>query len=396
MIKLKNQVSMQNKSIVYLNYSPYENSGHILDYLIENYHRVYLFSIAFHPVGNRKSKNKLIIYGKGKIVREELLPYIEIPESLVLILIPIRSLINALQIIYKLVKIKREFGVIDIYFTVNAFTASLGRLLKRVGLVKHTVFWVWDYYPLEGVSLLSKIMRFIYWQFDKFATFSDKIVYLNHRIADVRKDAKVISRRKKITVIPIATGDKVKKKKKSFANIKLGFIGVLKQSQGIDMLLESAEEISSHFKKVTFEIIGSGPSEKEFTNRAKAIKTKNVKYNFYGLVSEKKFMQILSNSTIGVAPYSPDGGTVSKYTDPGKIKRYIEFNLPIITTDVIEFSSVIKKNKAGKIIEYGSRKDFVKAISEIIKNYDRYTNNISRLHDKYYYKAIYVDMFKGL
>ncbi len=381
-----------NKSIVYVNYCPYENSGHILHYLLENFSDVYLFAIAFHSLGSSKQLNKFTHYKDGKMLKDEHLFYMKVPQSLVFILIPIRSLMNAYQIVTKVLSIKKNNGPIDIYFTVNAYTATIGRLLKNAGVVKKSIFWVWDYYPLTFPSLIGKIMRLMYWQLDKYATFSDTVCYLHPRLAEIRKEKNVIPKNKKVTVVPIGTGEMLPIKKKSFGNIKIGFIGVLKKSQGLGMIVDSAYTLSKHFKKITFEIIGSGPDGDYFKSRVK--KNPHVTYNFYGLVDEKKFEQILYNATIGVSPYMQGEGTVSKYTDPGKPKRYIEFNLPVITTDVIEISSEIKKEHAGEIVTYEDYEGFAKAIEKVVKKYDTYIKGTRKIHKKYYYKNLYPRMFK--
>jgi glycosyltransferase involved in cell wall biosynthesis len=316
----------------------------------------------------------------------------KVRENLVFILIPIRSLINAFQIFIKTLSIRLRRGKIDCFFTVNAFTATIGRILKFLGVIENSTFWVWDYYPPEFPTLIGRTMRQLYWQFDKFATFSDRVFYLNHRMADVRKEKGVISKNKKTISVPIGMGELIPIKKKTFKNIKIGFIGVLKKSQGVGMLINASKTLSKEFKNITFEIIGSGPDEKIF--KADAKKNKGVKYNFYGLVSEKEFGRILSNCTIGASPYSPEHGTVSKYTDPGKPKRYIEFNLPVITTDVIEISHEIVKDRAGLIVEYENYDDLANAIKKIIKNYDTFVKGAIKFHKKYYYKDIYSVMFK--
>lgn len=379
-------------TIVYVNYSPYENSGHILDYLLENFSDVYLFVMAFHSLNGKKQLNRFVHYKNGKEVKAENLFYMKVPQNLVFILIPIRSTINAFQIFFKTLLIKKKHGKVDTFFTVNAFTATIGRIMKFFGIVEQSIFWVWDYYPLEFATFIGKLMRIMYWQFDKFATFSDKVFYLNHRMSDVRKERGVISKNRKTTSVPIGMGEVLRVKRKNFKNIKVGFIGVLKKSQGLGMLIESEEYLSKKFKKITFEIIGSGPDEKFFRSSVK--KNKNVKYNFYGLVPENKFRKILMDCTIGVSPYTPENSSVSRYTDPGKPKRYLEFNLPVITTDVIEISKEIAKTKAGIIVEYGNYKAFSEAIAKIIDNYDNYVKGAIKFHKRYYYKDIYSVLFK--
>jgi glycosyltransferase involved in cell wall biosynthesis len=381
-----------SKTIVYVNYSPYENSGHILDYLLENFQDVYLFVMAFHSLSGKKQLNRFVHYKNGKQVNEENLFYMKVPENFVFILIPIRSAMNALQIFTKTLSIRNSGNKIDYFFTVNAFTATIGRIMKFLGIVESSIFWVWDYYPPEFPTFVGRMMRLLYWQFDKFATYSDRVFYLNHRMADVRKERGVISKNKKTISVPIGMGDVIPIKNKNLNDIKIGFIGVLKKSQGVGMLIDAADYLSKSFKKVTFEIIGSGPDEKIFKSSVK--KNKNIKYNFYGLVSEKEFAKILSNCTIGASPYSPEHGTVSKYTDPGKPKRYMEFNLPVITTDVIEISKEIVHDKAGVIIKYEDYKDLGDAINKIIGKYDSYVKGALKFHKKYYYRDIYNVMFK--
>lgn len=382
---------MIKKSIVYINYSPYENSGHILDYLIENFEKVYLFTIAFHVLNRSNALNRFSIYEKGKLIKTEYLYCMKIPQSLVFFLMPVRSLINFFQIVSTIRSIKSKDKTIDIFFTVNAFIATIGRILKKLNLVKTTIFWVWDYYPIKNTSLSVKIMRLIYWQLDKFSTFSDRVIYLHQRLIDVRKNIGLTDKDKQQIVVPIGTGNILPIKAKNLENIKLGFIGVLKKSQGLDMLLDSSLILSKHFKNLSIEIIGSGPDENIFKNKVK--KSSHIRYNFYGFVSEEKIKDILYNCTIGIAPYMPSYNTSSKYTDPGKLKLYTEFNLPIITTDVVEISKELAGNGCGEIIKYGDSEALAKAIKKIINNYDTYTKNVISLHGKYYYKEIYKSIF---
>jgi len=382
---------MNKKSIIYVNYSPYENSGHILDYLIEHFEHVFLFSLAFHPLKGKKSVNRLTIYSKSKITTDENLFYLDIAEKFSFFLLPLRSMLNFLQIIYKIFLIRKIYGKVDFFFTVNAFTATIGRVLKYIGFVRSSIFWVWDFYPFNHPKVTFRIMRWLYWQFDIFATFSDRVFYLNHRLRDVRVTYGILSPNSPFTTIPIGTGPHLPIKTKNNKKIKIGFIGVLKKSQGIDMLIQSGPLLSKHFDDITFEIIGSGPDGEEFRKNAKQYK--NVHYNFYGYVSDEEFKNILYNCTIGISPYSPEEGTVSKYTDPGKPKRYIEFNLPIITTDVIELSKDIVAAGAGEVIKYGDTAGFVRALKKIMANYNHYSKSAQLLNKKYFYNSIYPQMF---
>src|SRR5689334_1246035 len=142
----------KNKSVVYANYTPYENSGHILDFLKENFSDVYLFSIGFHNLGDSVKYNKLTHYHNGRRKNEKNFYYMHVPQSLVFVLYPVRSTMNMLQIIYETYLIYKKRKAVDVFFSVNAFVVWIGMFLKVFGIVKKTVFWVWDYYPVKSES----------------------------------------------------------------------------------------------------------------------------------------------------------------------------------------------------------------------------------------------------
>lgn len=382
---------MSNKSIIYVNYSPYENSGHMLDYILENFEWVFLFVIAFHPLNGKRNLNRYVVYHHGRQILEQDLYYMTVPQRLVFFLIPVRSTMNIIQILWKSFLIFLKHGRVDIFLSVNAFTSCFGMFLKLIGIVKHTVFWVWDYYPIHHPSKVICIMRWMYWQLDKLATFSDRTAFLTHRLADTRIDAGVISKNFKYLIVPIAMGHILPVRQKKLSKIKIGFIGVLKKSQGLDMLFDCSDKLFNEFgKKISFEIIGSGPDEKYFKQRAR---TSPVKCNFYGLVSDKEFKNILYNCTLGIAPYTPEDSNVSRYGDPGKVKRYLELNLPSITTNVFEFSHELKKRNAGIVVKYNTASDLISAIKRIQKKYDYYVKNVINLHKDLRYVEIYRKMF---
>ncbi len=389
----KDKSDFSVKKVFYVNYFPYDNSGKILDYLRENNKYVFLFLAGFYKIGNKKKINKLAIYKDGILEKETPFYEFSISQKLLFFLLPLKSILTFVQIFWAFASVYIRYGKIDIYFTVNAFPATIGILLKKVGLVKNTLFWVWDYYPFNHEKKIVVLMRRVYWQFDKFATlFSDNTFFLHKRMILPRKRENIIPKLGIYKVVPIATGEanfnsnmKVHDKK-----IKIGFIGVLKKSQGLDIIFDNQEVIHKNFPNISFEIIGSGPEELYFKRRAK---NSPLSVKFYGYVEESQFEKILKNCHIGIAPYMPEPGTVSFYTDPGKPKRYINFGLPVITTNIIEFSNVIKKHKAGIVIDYYSSIQLVAAIKKIMSNYKKYQLNAVELNNKFYYKKIYPTMF---
>lgn len=383
---------MKDKKIVYVNYSPYENQGNILDFLIEEYKYVFLFSIGHHNLGKKQKTNKITVYENKKIIKNIHLFLLHTSSQFVFTIIPFRSLINFIQITWQCKRLEKEYGNLDIYFTVNGFTAWVGLVLRRLGLVDMTIYWVCDYYPIFHKSKMIQTMRWLYWQFDKRTSTSDILAFHNNRIVDVWKKNNVLSQDYNATLIPIATAKTVSiNKNKNNEKIRLCFLGVLKKSMGLDYIFDSANVLSKNFPGLVIEIIGPGPDKEYFK---KIAKRSHVTCNFYGYLSEEEVEKVISRSTIGIAPYMPDPTQVSYYADSAKMKKYISLGLPIIATKVHEFSEEVERYNAGIIVKYGDSQQLVNAIKEINANYDSMLENVMELNNKYYYKNIYRKMFE--
>lgn len=379
----------KRKSIIYVNYSPYENSGKILDFLLENFNYVFLFSLDFHKVKQGKRLNELLIFHKGKLIKEESLIRFPSTKRLVFVMLPLISAINFMQILFLIYQLKKRYGKIDIYFTVNGFTAWIGYVAKKIKLVGKTVFWVWDYYPPRHKDKVIMLMRRIYLLFDAISLHSDKVVFINKKIFDLHKANGLLPENKKFSIVPIGTD--------SFSNITIkdknpviGFIGVIKKSQGLSEVFNSAENIIKAFPKAKFEIIGSGPDEDYFKSQAR---NSPLPTTFHGYLEGESFNKVLSQCNIGVATYLPDSSNVSHFGDPGKVKRYLALGLPVIITDIFEFSKEINDSKAGVIIQPKKPEKLVEAIRKIMSDYESYQTNALNLAKKYYYKKIYPEIF---
>lgn len=378
------------KSIIYVNYSPYENSGKILDYILENFENVFLFSIGFYNLKNKKNYNNLSIYKNGKLQKTYSLFQLPIFSKFVFFFIPIRSAITFLEIIFYSIWLKITFKKIDIYFTVNAFTAWIGSLLKAIGVIEKTIFWVWDYYPPIHENKIVMLMRYIYWKFDKISSHSDQVAFVNRRLLDLRKDIGIFQKNAQYPIVPIGTDKRPYVSKKNIQNIIFGFIGVLKKSQGLGIVFDNADMLLKEFGNIGYEIVGSGPDEDYFKEKAKI---SNIHAKFYGHLEGESFNDVLRKCTIGIATYIPDVSNVSHYGDPGKIKRYLTLGIPVITTDILEISEEIEESGAGAIIDYNNPSTLVDAVKKILERYSLYSKNAHKLSQKFYYRKIYPHMF---
>lgn len=385
----------KNRSILYVNYAPYENSGRILDFLRDNFELVFLFSIGFYSLTNdqqARTSNYIHVYRGRTLERAIILFEIPGPSWLAFYLLPIRSAIHFCQLLFHALLLRVRFGKIDVSLNVNAFTAWIGLLLKAIGLVRKTVFWVYDYYPPTSDRAIVTITRKIYWQFDKMGPYSDRLVFVNRRMMDVWKTRGLIPHHRDYPIVtigtdPVAHGDK----KPSFV---FGFLGVVKKSQGLDLMFDNARVLLEHFPGAQLEVVGSGPDEDYFKQRAKE---SPLPTTFHGYLEGDSFDRVLEQCAIGFATYVPHASNVSYYGDPGKIKRYLSLGLPVIATNVFgDFSKEIIRFRAGEIVGYDDPTELIEAIKRILNDYSNYSNNAITLSQQYYYKDIYPDLFRGI
>ena len=377
-------------SIVYVNFAPYDNAGKILDFLVANFSLVVHFSFDFHKLNRKHSSNIICVYKNGRVLDAIPLIQIKTPESLLFITLPFRALLIAFIIFFYLFLLQKKYGRFYYYFTVNAYTAWIGNVCRRLDMVKKTIFWLWDYYPPGNSDWKVRIASYLYRRFDKIAAFSsNKIFFLSKRLEELRRSHGGLSPNQKYEIIPIATDPKKYRMKKPKI---IGHFGVLKKNQGLDYLFDSLRLLARAKMTFKFEIVGSGPDEEYFKNRAKEF-GKSVR--FYGFIEdESKLQKIVSKWRVGLALYMPGEKNVSYWTDPSKIKYYLSQGVPTITTNVISFAKEVMSHNAGIIVPYGDKKALIASIETMINNYKKYGDNAYMLAKKYNYLTLYPRFFK--
>jgi len=106
------------------------------------------------------------------------------------------------------------------------------------------------------------------------------------------------------------------------------FLGHLVARQGVGTLLDALSTLGD----VEAEVIGTGPLETELREHAKRA---GLHVNFHGYVADhRKVEELLSRSSVAVAPYARTDATFTRYADPGKLKAYLAAGLPGVLTDV--------------------------------------------------------------
>ena len=380
-----------NQSVLYVNFAQYDNAGRILDYLVTNFTIVAHFSFDHLRLKSGRKTNFLKVYNHGKLIEEVTLRNIRLKPLLQFPTLPIVAFMMVYQTLFHAWRLSRHFGPFSYFFTVNAFSALIGISTKLLGFSQKTVYWVWDFFPLTFPDWRIRLIRKIYWQWDKLALrFSDHVVFTNKRLQTMILKTRHVGHSQKYSIVPVGTRVYAARKIRPTQKITVGFLGMLKTNQGLDLIIDSAPLLKQKFPGVRIDIIGSGPEEEFFLEKTKPY---NDMIRFYGFIkNDDDVMRIVRRWAIGLAPYVLGASNESYWGDPSKIKTYLGAGIPVITTNVSYFTSEIIQNRAGIVIPYTTN-DLVRAVRTILKDPTGYAFRAHALGKAYAYEKLYPNLF---
>lgn len=287
----------------------------------------------------------------------------------------------------------------DLYIAVDSPYPFSGLVLRKLRLVKRVFSIIGDHFPLQERITLNACFSWFYGLADELAqNNSEAVWYFTFRLIDINRKEGVI-KNEHITrlVVPIGI-DLENRKNESESAIErtsIGYIGRLNEEIGLELILEAMEDIVTAVPDATLKIIGSGDNEQslKLMVREKGLDGSVV---FYGFMSDRdKAKEILSRCAVSVAPYVPGVAYSIQYTDPAKVKEYIECCTPVIMTKVPELACEIEEKKAGFATGY-DKEEMVNAILKLLTDdelWHEYRENISQLAERYDYTKIYDKAF---
>ncbi|HMS22630.1 MAG TPA: glycosyltransferase [Candidatus Levybacteria bacterium] len=240
------------------------------------------------------------------------------------------------------------------------------------------ILWLGDYYPQKSI--------FIYLH-NIFIDYLNKnlqyVLYISPPLSRLYESKR---RNKKYTkVIQLGMENEKITYKKNKSKIKLGFIGILRNQQGIELAFSY---LALH-KNISLDIVGGGYWLAYYKKLARKLNI-NSRVTFYGSVDDVS--TIFQKWDIGIALYEDTVDNLSRYCEPTKLKKYLSYGLPVITTRATYFSREIEESGVGVVIDENTYSLGV-AIKNIILNYDTYQHKIGKLLKKYEYVSWYDKKF---
>ncbi|MCL4374587.1 glycosyltransferase [Patescibacteria group bacterium] len=344
------------------------HTGHFNQYFIENSNNLYLYIM---PLSTQPPEVRLLHYHNGEKISEK--KYHFYKGSNRILRYVFFYIYYALIVIGILPRRTIVFATIPLFCFMNSIFAKI----KSVRIVYH----IGDYYPhSQGLMKLYQTLVHHYNQRLKY------VVYASPLLESILRTGK-----------PKVAGNRdywihgvVKKPvvKKPIHNL-MGYVGVLRNGQGLEMVFTVLQQNP----RLKLEIIGEGPALSNLKATVTALKLER-HIKFYGLVQEENIItNIVKRWQIGLAPYDPSPLNMTYYTDPSKVKFYLEYRLPVIMTKITYMADELRHYHGGICIDYDSS-SLGRAIGRIQDRYDFFLAGVDKLVDVYEYHTLYDRQFR--
>lgn len=164
----------------------------------------------------------------------------------------------------------------------------------------------------------------------------------------------------KLDRLTINGGDNKYKKGRDFL---IGYVGVIGEQEGLDLLLESVKHVVAKQKNVQFAIVGGGTelqTIKELTNRMEL----QDYVDYYGRVDDETMVNILNTADVCVNPDRPT--EMNNLSTMNKIMEYMALKKPIVQYDLKE--GRVSAQKASLYAENTSPENFAEKILWLFDN----------------------------
>ncbi len=238
---------------------------------------------------------------------------------------------------------------IDIFVGLGNLNAFAGIILRSFGKVSRAVYYVIDYIPDRyGTSLTNVVYR----RLDAFC--AARAITWNYAPAMIRARENAWGRKfPRQFVVPngvhvrpgvMTPFDRIHKK-------EVVYVGTLTEQQGAQRMITALPEILRTIPQASFCLIGRGQYRRNLEHLAMKLGVAR-RVRFLGFIADPVAMdKRLSKGALGIATYHPKMGFV-RYTEPGKVKRYLSVGVPVVMTAVSPLGREIEQKRCGFVTPY--------------------------------------------
>ncbi len=274
----------------------------------------------------------------------------------------------------------------DVLITYNPWSTLIARLkLKRH---QKLVFWGVDFNPRENKLTIAGIL---YRTVEKIALKAVDLQIENNFFALRARQERIIGLSKTPhCIVPIAAvGAMPNVFVYDHEKIRILYMGVLNDRNGVRKIHEIAEEMDQRGLNFSIAVFGEGPLESYL--KSQAAKSKFARQiEFHGYVEDFwKIADLAKPCTVAIAPYSGTSHDYSYFADPGKVNWYFEVGLPVVMTNAVAMAEVFEKESGALVLDQNSTaKEWVDVLQQLnesqmqLEELSRRSLNFARAREK--------------
>jgi glycosyltransferase involved in cell wall biosynthesis len=146
---------------------------------------------------------------------------------------------------------------------------------------------------------------------------------------------------------------------------RIGYVGVIGQQEGMDLLISAAEHLVRLRQAVHFEIVGFGP-ELEHVKADVDARGLREYFTFHGARFGSDLLEVLNRCDIGVAPDPKN--PMNDISTMNKVMEYMTLEIPVVQFDLIEGRA--SAGGAGLYARPNDPVDFAVKLVELIDDPD--------------------------
>ncbi|MFQ5710328.1 MAG: glycosyltransferase family 4 protein [Candidatus Geothermarchaeales archaeon] len=299
--------------------------------------------------------------------------------------------------LYLTLRLKRRY---DLYIGVDCLNAFVGLFLRKLGLVRMVIFYTLDY-AIKRFD--NRVLNHMYHLLDKLCAKHADFVW---NVSDVISEARELKKAPKEyyapqIIVPVGTDfDKINRKPVERIDKKIAYIGGMNPIFGPQLLFQALPELVRRIPDLKMVVTSTGPVEREQKLREFVDKCGlNSNVTFYGYEEDhSKLEEILTECSIGFAPYMPIPYSYKMFTDVTKPKVYMACGLPVVITKVPSIAKVIERCRAGIVINY-DKDELIDATLKLLYDREFYKmsrNNAILLASKFKWSKIFDEALKPI
>lgn len=318
------------------------------------------------------------IYGKFKILKVQYTPqkiqrefFIRTPANLL-----VRTCIESCIALYALAKV----GKTPVYIGIDPLNAAWGIVGKYLGRVGKVIYYTADYADSRfGNSVLNRI----YHSLDKFCIrHADQIWNVSTRIFE-RRIAQGVCKDKNYFVPNTPLGDRRDTQKNNQSTLVI--VGTSTTALDFEVVLSALPAFIRKFPDIRLHIIGELHFPKRIKDALLVWQRKKI-ITLHGAMRRDDVFDFLQRSGIGLALYK-DVDPWTRFGDSMKIREYLAAGLPVVTTDVVSTSEVIRKFRCGVVTTLND-KSLVRSVEMVYTHYGAMHKQALRAASEYTFERM--------